>query len=325
MGLLHRKTRSGGVAKPEAALRKLTLGYVLRRDFTYNKYVYLMAVPVIAFYIIFHYVPMYGAIIAFKNYSVTRGILQSPWTGFTHFKYFFTSYYFWRVLRNTILINLYVLIFSFPAPIILALLLNEIRNMAFKRSVQTISYLPHFISMVVVCGMIIDFTAREGLINDMLDLVGLDRIPFMALPQWFRPVYVLSGIWHGIGWGSIIYLAAITGIDPELYQAAEMDGAKRFSKIWHITIPGIMPTVVILFILRIGGMMSIGVQKILLLYNPLTYETADVISTFVYRKGLLEMDFSYATAVGLFQAVMNFILLVLANRISRKVSEMSLW
>lgn len=308
-----------------AIKKKNSYGAMLMRDLVKNKYVYIMAIPMLVYYILFHYQPMYGAIIAFKNFSPGGGIMGSPWAGFTHFESFFSSVYFWRVLRNTVLINFYNLIFGFPAPIILALLLNEIRNNIFKRTVQTVSYLPHFISIMVVCGMIIDFTSSDGIINDIMAMFGGERSTLLLKPELFRPIYVSTNIWQEVGWGSIIYLAALTSIDPQLYEAAIIDGAGKWKQTWNITIPGIMPTIVILLILRIGQMMNVGFEKIILLYNPNTYETADVISSFVYRKGLLEFNYSYSAAVGLFNSIINFTLIVTANWISRKLNETSLW
>lgn len=298
---------------------------IIAKDLKRNKLIYLLAVPVILYYLIFEYGPMYGLQIAFKNYSIARGIWSSEWTGFDHFIQFFNNFYFWRLIRNTLLISFYDLIFGFPAPIILALLLNEVRAAIFKRIVQSISYLPHFISVVVVVGMMIDFLTRQGLVNQMLDYLGLPTAAFMTEPGWFRLLYVGSGIWQGIGWGSIIYLAALAGIDPSLYEASRVDGASRWKQVIHITIPGIMPTIVILFILRVGSLLSVGTEKILLMYNSSTYETADVISTYVYRKGILEADYGYTTAVGLFNAVISFGLLIMANAISRRVSDNKLW
>lgn len=307
------------------AFDKSSLKYRTIRDFKLNKYVYLMLVPVVAYYIVFYYVPMYGVQIAFKDFSPGLGILDSPWVGFRHFQDFFHSYYFWRLLRNTLLLSLYELIFAFPASIILALLLNELRNAAFKRAVQTITYMPHFISIVVISGMLVDFLARDGLINNILSWFGVEPIAFLRESGWFRTIYISSGIWQNVGWGSIIYLSAMSGIDPSLYEAARVDGASRWKQTLHITIPGIMPTIIILLILQIGHFMTVGTDKILLLYNSSTYETADVIGTFVYRKGILESDFSYSSAVGLFNAVINFTLLVLANAVSRRTSETKLW
>jgi putative aldouronate transport system permease protein len=298
---------------------------MIKRDIVRNRYIYLILLPVLAYYIIFHYGPMYGLQIAFKDYGLADGIWKSPWIGFDHFKSFFENYYFWRLIRNTFLINIYELLFAFPASIILALLLNEIRRSFFKRMVQTISYLPHFISIVVVVGMMIDFFARDGLVNHLLGMIGLEPVAFMQEPGLFRFMYVSSGIWQGIGWGSIIYLAAIANIDPTLYDAARIDGAGRWKQTLHITLPGMMPTIVILLILNMGSMLSVGSEKIILMYNPMTYETADVISTYVFRKGILGADFGYTAAVGLFNSVISFILIVLANSISKRVSEHKLW
>ncbi|WHX50994.1 ABC transporter permease subunit [Paenibacillus woosongensis] len=295
------------------------------RDFILNKYLYLMILPVIAYYIIFHYGPMYGALIAFKNYSPMKGILGSDWVGLHHFQDFFNSYYFLRILKNTLLISVYSLLFEFPAPILLALLINEVRHRLFKRVVQTITYMPYFISLVVICGIITDFTNADGLINRLFVWLGYDGQAMLQKPELFRPIYILSEIWQRIGWESIIYIAALMGIDQEQYEAARMDGANRFKQMLYITLPGILPTIAIMLILRMGNLLNVGFEKIILLYNPVTYETADVISSFVYRKGLLEFGWSYSAAVGLFNSVINLILLISANYISRRVSKSSLW
>lgn len=305
--------------------RKPTVLETIRADVKRHWSIYVMALPVIAYYLIFHYGPMYGLQIAFKDFSPAQGILGSPWVGFKHFESFFNGIYFWRLIKNTILINLYDLLFGFPAAIILALLLNEIRNSAFKRVVQSISYLPHFISIVVVAGMMVDFLSRNGLINQIIGGFGIEPIDFLQKEGWFRFLFVSSGIWQGIGWGSIVYLAAMATIDPTLYEAAKMDGANRWKQTLHITIPGIMPTIVILFILQMGNMLSVGSEKVLLLYNPLTYGTADVISTYVYRKGVLEASYSFTAAVGLFNSVISFILIVAANTFVKRISENKLW
>lgn len=305
--------------------QKTTLLQAIKKDFKRNKWLILMSIPVVAWYILFHYVPMYGVIIAFKEFSPMRGILGSRWIGLRHFAEFFSSIYAWRVIRNTLLINLYQLLFSFPAPIILALLLNEIRSKHFKKIVQTITYLPHFVSTVVICGMIIDFFAKNGLINDIIAAFGGSRTIFLLEPEWFRTIYIGTGIWQGVGWGSIIYLAALTGIDTELYEAVAIDGAGRWRQFIHITLPGIAPTIVILLIMNIGRMMSEGYEKVILLYNPNTYETADLISSFVYRRGLVDANYSFSAAVGLFNSLVNLVLIVTANHISRKVNETSLW
>ncbi|MCM3786142.1 ABC transporter permease subunit [Neobacillus mesonae] len=295
------------------------------RDFMLNKYLYLMMIPVLAYYFIFHYTPMYGAVIAFKDYSPMKGILGSDWVGMKHFVDFFDSYYFWRILKNTLLISLYSLVFEFPMPILLALLINEVRHRRFKRVVQTITYMPYFISLVVICGIITDFTNADGLINRMFMWLGYDGQAMLQRPDLFRPIYILSEIWQRIGWESIIYIAALSSIDQEQYEAARMDGANRLKQMFYITLPGILPTITIMLILRMGNLLNVGFEKIILLYNPVTYETADVISSFVYRKGLLEFGWSYSSAVGLFNSVINLILLITANYISRRVSNNSLW
>lgn len=312
-------------AKTLSGKRKINRKDIIIKDFRRNKYIYLMALPIITFYLLFHYKPMYGAIIAFKDFSPADGILKSPWVGFKHFADFFRSPYFWRILRNTVLLSLEQLIYGFPAPIILALLINEVKNDAFRKTVQTVTYLPHFISLVVVCGMVKTFTNSDGIINDIIVKLGGERSSLLLNPQLFRPIYVISGIWQEVGWGSIIYLSALMAIDVQLYEAATIDGAGKWKQLWNVTIPGIMPTIIIMLILRLGGMLNIGFEKIILLYNPNIYETADVISSFVYRKGILEFSWSFGSAVGLFNSVVNFILLITANWISRKINETSLW
>jgi len=274
----------------------------------------------------FCYVPMYGIVIAFKDYNIFRGIAASPWAGLKYFRQFFNSVFFWRHIRNTFSISFYGLIFGFPAPIILALLFNELRNGLFKKSVQTISYLPHFISLVVICGMIINmFSLQNGLVNTILEPLIGHKINFLNDNKWFRTIYVGSGIWQSFGWNSIIYLAALSGIDPNLYEAAKIDGAGRLRQIWHISLPGIKGTIITLLILQVGHMMSVGFEKIILLYNPTTYETADVVSTYVYRMGIQGTQYSFSAAVGLFNSVINVVLLLSANWISKKVSDYSLW
>jgi putative aldouronate transport system permease protein len=296
-----------------------------RRELSRNRYLYLMLIPVVGYYLIFHYAPMYGLIISFEDFVPTLGLWKSPWVGFKHFQNFFTSVYAWRLIRNVVIINVYNLIFQFPAPIILALLLNEVRNMPFKRTVQTITYLPHFVSLVVIVGLMMDFLSREGVVNRILIAMGMQAIPFFSEPQWFRSLYVGSNVWQTAGWGSIIYLAALAGVNQELYEAAEADGAGRWLKMWHVSLPGLLPTTVVLFIMRIGQMMTVGFEKIILMYNQLTYETADVISSFVYRRGLIQADWSYSAAVGFVNAAINFLLLVSVNKLARRTGETSLW
>jgi len=299
------RTAAGSLdlAAPIALARRRGAWQTLLRDLRRNRGVYLMLAPVVLYYLIFHYGPMYGAVIAFQD--------------------FFASVYFARLMVNTVAISVLDLVFGFPAPIILALLLNELRWNPFKGLVQTVTYLPHFISVVVVVGMLFDFFARDGLVNDLI--ASASPTAFMQSPEWFRQLFVGSGIWQQVGWGSIVYLAAIANIDPQLYDAAKVDGASRFKLIRHVTLPGILPVIVILLILRLGSIMSVGYEKIILMYNPLTYETADVISTYVFRRGILQADFSFSAAVGLFNSVINFGLLLAANRISRRLTDSSLW
>jgi putative aldouronate transport system permease protein len=310
----------GGITGKTAFLWKV------RRELSINRYLYIMAMPVILYYIIFHYLPMYGAQIAFKEFDIGKGIWSSPWVGLKHFIDFTQGIYFWRLMRNTFLISFYQLLFSFPAPIVLALLLNELRGERLKRFVQTAVYLPHFISMVVICGMVLDFVSRTGIAVQVMALFGFKPVALMTDPRYFRPVYIISGIWQEAGWGSIIYLSALASIDQEQYEAATIDGAGRFKKMFYITLPGILPTITILLILRIGQVMNVGFEKIILLYNSSIYETADVISSFVYRRGLGEsFQFSFTSAVGLFSSVINFILIISANQLSKKIGETSLW
>ena len=294
-------------------------------DIKNHKMVYCMLLPVILYYLIFHYVPMYGAIIAFQNYNPADGILGSQWVGLANFIEFFGSRIFSRVLVNTLRISLTTLIFSFPAPIILALLLNELKNKIFTRTTQTITYLPHFISLVVICGMIQDFTSEKGIIVQLLSVFGFRPQNMLNNKNLFVPIYVISNIWQEVGWSSIVYLAALAGIEPELYEAAKIDGAGKLRQTLSITLPGLIPTIMVMLILRVGSLLNVGYEKIILLYNELTYETADIISSFTYRRGLQEFAWSYSAAVGLFNAVINFILLILANTISKKMNHTSLW
>ncbi|MCI9541646.1 MAG: sugar ABC transporter permease [Lachnospiraceae bacterium] len=301
-------------------------GELMKRRIWRNKELYLLVLPVIIYYLIFHYKPMYGLIIAFQDYSPRRGISGSEWVGFQHFTDFFTGIYFGRLLRNTLEISLATLIFGFPAPILLALLVNELRSKWFSRITQTITYMPHFVSMVVLCAMIREFVKEGGLVTDILSSVfGYDGKNLLSRSAYFTPIYVITNIWQGVGWGSIVYLAALTGIDMELYEAARVDGANRWKQTIHITIPSIMPTIIIMLIMRMGQIMGIGHEKIILLYNEGIYERADVISTYVYRMGIMNRQYSFSSAVGLFNSVVNFILVIGANQISKKVSETSLW
>lgn len=297
-----------------------------RKDMKLNWKLYLIFSPVVVYYFIFHYLPMYGALIAFKDFNPAAGILGSEWVGFAHFIDFFKSSDFKRILFNTLNISIQSLVFGFPAPIVLALMINEVGNTKWKRIVQTVTYMPHFIALVVTCGIIRAFVSDTGVITTALSSLGLmDNIDMLSRKDLFVPIYVISGIWQGVGWGSIIYLAALSGINQELYEAASIDGAGRWRQLFAVTLPGILPTIVIMLILNIGNLMSVGFEKIILLYNPLTFETADVISSYVYRRGLMEFNFSYSTAVGLFNSVINFILIMTANKISKKANDTSLW
>lgn len=291
-----------------------------------DRYLHLLVLPAIVAVFIFSYIPMYGIQIAFKEYSVSKGIWDSPWIGFGNFVSFFESIYFWRLIRNTVVLSFFSLIFSFPVPIIFALMLNEVKNKFFKNTIQTVSYFPHFISVVIVVGMMHTLLSPStGMINQVIKMLGGKPIAFMQSSSWFRPLYIISGIWQGFGWSSIIYLSALTGVAPELYEAAEIDGAGRFRKIWSVSIPAIIPTVVVMLILAIGKLMSVGYEKVMLMYNPGIYEVSDVISTYVYRKSIQGGEFSFGTAVDLFNNVVNFIIIFIANKISRSVSEISLW
>ena len=291
-----------------------------------DRYLWLLAVPAVVYYILFHYLPMYGLLIAFKDFSPFLGILRSPWVGFVWFEQFFTSIHFVRTVRNTLLLNFYGFFFNFTVPIIFALLLNEVHNSLFRRWVQTISYIPHFVSIVVVVGLInAMFNTENGLVNTVMARLGMETVPFLILPGWFRPLYIGSDIWQHFGWRAIIYLAALTAIDQEQYDAAWVDGANRWQQLRFITLPGIAPTIIILMILYVGQMMSVGFEKILLMYGPGTYETADVISTFVYRRGIAGGDYSFAAAAGLFNSVINLVLILMVNRMSRQFTGTSLW
>lgn len=296
------------------------------RHFVRDRHLLIMFIPCIVFYILFRYGPLYGMIIAFKDYNVFTGILDSQWVGLEHFRNFFDSPDFWLLFRNTLLLGFYTLIFGFPLPILFAILLNEVRVVAFKKTVQTLSYLPAFLSIVIISSMVIDFLSpNRGMINQFISFIGFEKIYFLIAPEWFRTIYVASDIWATLGYGAIIYLAAIAGISPTLYEAARMDGAKRWHMIRYITLPSLMPTVLIMFIINAGNMFRIGYEKILLLYNPMTYEVADVFSTFVYRKGLLETNYSYASAVGIFEAGIALIMLILTNILSRRVGGKGIW
>jgi putative aldouronate transport system permease protein len=297
----------------------------LKLDLKRNHQAYLMVLPAVVLIFIFAYIPMYGILIAFQNFRPAKGIWGSEWVGLKYFIEFFEGAHTRLLLRNTLIISLYSLVVCFPAPIILALLLNEVRVSWFKRTVQTISYMPYFISTVVICGMLKSFLAYDGVINEIVKLFGGSPENYLSNPAYFRSIIVFSGLWQGVGWGSIIYMAALTGIDPTLYEAARIDGCGRLRQMLHVTLPGIVPTIAILLIMDVGSIMSVSSDKILLLYSPLTYETGDVIGTYIYRRGIRGAEYGFTTAIGLFETLVNFLLLILANEFSRRVSDNSLW
>ncbi|MBP3644841.1 MAG: sugar ABC transporter permease [Clostridia bacterium] len=286
---------------------------------------YLLALPVVAYYIIFCYWPMYGVVIAFQNFKPALGIAGSKWVGLKHFDKFINGMYFGRLVRNTLSINLGMLLIGFPLPILFALLLNELPSRGFQRVTQTVTYMPHFVSTVVVCGLMLQFSGSTGILTRLLSYFGMKETNLFTVPSYFQPLYIGMNVWQNMGWDSIIFFAALTAIDPEQHEAALIDGAGRWRRMLHVTIPGIMPTVVILLIMRIGNLMSLGWDQIVLLYNERVYETADVISTYVYRTGLTKYEYSFGSAVGLFNSLINILLLVGANTISRKVNDTSLW
>ncbi|QHQ35413.1 ABC transporter permease [Algicella marina] len=287
---------------------------------------YLMLIPTILWLAIFLYKPMYGLQIAFKDYSIFRGVAGSPWIGFEHFQTLFGNDQFLRALRNTIIISFYGLIFGFPMPILLALMFNEILRQTFKKTAQTIVYLPHFVSSVIIAGIVITaFSPSAGIVNTMLGWLGIEPIYFLTKPEWFRPIFVGTGIWQEAGFQSIVYLAAIAGVSPTLYESAVVDGASRWQMMWKITLPSILPTIIIMLIIRIGNMLEVSFEMIILLYQPATYETADVVNTFIYRQGIQGGQYDLAAAAGLFNAVVAFVLVMTANTISKRYSRTSLW
>lgn len=302
---------------------------------SYNKFkryiteyyqIYLLILPALIFIIIFSYFPMYGAQIAFRDFKFRQGIWGSEWVGLKHFIRYITGMNFWPLLRNTLLLSFYSLVAGFPVPIILAFLLNELKYKKFKKTVQMLTYMPHFISTVAVCGMIIMFLKRDiGIINQLINLFGGESADFISNPAYFRRIYVITGIWQGAGWGSIIYLAALSSVDGEMIEAALIDGANRIQKIIYIDFPSILPTIIILLILNCGSLLNVGFEKILLLQNPLNFDTSDVIATYVYRLGILDGQYSFTTAIGLFNSFVNVIMLVSVNQIARRFSSSALW
>ncbi|MFD0979183.1 ABC transporter permease [Tropicimonas aquimaris] len=320
-GAIAGRTPSGG-QESAFAKRLDRIQMHLRREWQ----VYLMLAPTIIWFLLFLYRPMYGLQIAFKDYSVFLGFEGSPWVGFEHFQTLFQSDQFLRALKNTVIISSLTLVFGFPMPIILALMFNEILNETFKRTAQTIVYLPHFISSVIIAGIIITaFSPSAGIVNTVIGWFGVEPIYFLTKPEWFRPIFIGAGIWQEAGFQSIVFLAAIAGVNPSLYESAVVDGANRWQMMWKITIPCIMPTIIIMLIIRIGNLLEVGFEMIILLYQPATYQTADVINTFIYRQGLIGGQYDLAAAAGLFNAVVAFTLVMTANTISKRVSKTSLW
>lgn len=294
-----------------------------------DKYLLLMMLPVIIYFAVFCYFPMTGLWMAFTEYRIgsgLKGLYFSDFVGLQWFKQFFGSVYLWRLVRNTFLLSFYSLIFGFPIPILFAVAVTQMGNKRLQKPIQVSTYLPYFISTVVVCGMINNFLSpSSGIINQLLNAIGIESINFMSLPQWFRPIYVISGSWQSFGFNSIIFVAAIMGISPDLYEAMRVDGANKRQVIWHLVLPSIKPTIILLLIMTLGSMMSVGFEKVYLLYNTAVYETADVIQTYVYRQGIMSNNYSYAAAVGLFNSVINFTIVFFANRLSRKVTETAIW
>ena len=312
-------------AKKTFGLRTKDYTIKLYSDVRKDWMLYLMLLPVIANFIIFHYIPMYGVQIAFRKYNIVLGISGSPWVGFKNFINFFTAYNFWTIIGNTFILSFLQISIGFPIPILFALFLNELAQEKFKKFSQTASYLPHFISAVVVVGMVIQFTSLGGPINKVLESLGLEKIYFMGEKKYFRPIFIIMNIWQEAGYGAIIYLAAISGINPELYEVASIDGANRLRRIWSITLPSIAPVVIILLIMRMGNILNIAWMKILLLQNSNNVSVSEVIGTFVFKRGLQNGDYSYATAVGLFNSVIGLIFVLTTNLISKKTSETSLF
>ncbi|GGL00318.1 ABC transporter permease [Mangrovihabitans endophyticus] len=307
-------------ARP-APVRRRTWRQAFRRDWQ----LYSLAVLPLVFFVVFRYLPMAGNVIAFRRFQPGGSIFGDQWVGLRYVRLFLHDPTFWKVFGNTLTLGVLSLLVCFPLPIVLALLLNEMRRRRLKRFVQSVSYLPHFLSIVVVAGFILQITAVDGTVNQVLKGLGHAPITFIQQPEWFRAIYVSSEAWQTVGWGSILYLAALTTIDSDLYEAARIDGASRWRQTWHVTLPGIRPTMITLLILNIGTFMAVGFEKILLIYNPLTYPTADVISTYVYRMGVVSNSFSYAAAIGLFEAIIGLVLVFTANQISRRAVGTSLW
>ncbi len=301
------------------------LALKMKKDWSKYRTLYFLFIPVLLYYIIFQYGSMFGLIIAFEDYKPRLGFFGSKFVGLKHFKNFFNDYYFRRTLTNTIRISVTNLIFTFPCPILLAIFINELRNRKYSKFVQTVTYIPHFISVVVVTSILMDLTSRTGAVTTFLSYFGFEPVTMLNEPKYFLPLYIISNIWQNVGWNSIIYLAALLSIDAQLYEAAKIDGAGKLRQLWSITLPSLLPTIVIMLILQIGKMFNVGYEKIILMYNSLTYEVADVINTYVYREGLLNLNYSYASAVGMFNSIVSFILVWSTNKLSNKLTGSGLW
>ena len=306
--------------------KKKTLGERIIAELKRNWILYLLILPVIIYYVVFSYAPMYGVVLAFKDYKIKKGILGSPWVGLKNFEKFFGTYHFERVITNTLEINLYNLLVGFPIPVIFALFLNYLKNTKLKKTVQMVSYAPYFISTVVICGMISIFTNMDtGVFNTLRGLLGMASVDFMGKEEWFKDIYVWTGVWQSMGWSAIIYMSALSGVDPQLHEAAIIDGATKLQRMRYVDLPGIKPTIIMLLILQLGSMMSLGFDKAYLLQNSLNLPESEIISTYVYKQGLVSADYAYSTAVGLFNNVINLLLLVLSNGIAKKVTKESLF
>ena len=297
----------------------------LVKNYRQNPLLYWMLAPVLIYVLIFNYVPMFGLVISFQDYSLTRGVLGSKWIGLKNFEDFFSGMYFGRTLGNTLILSGLDLLVCFPAPIILALMLNEVSCLRFKKTIQTVSYMPHFISMVVVAGLIKEFCSSTGVVAQFVQLLGGTPQSYISQPQYFRAIFTVSQVWQTIGFNSIVFLAALSGIDMQLYEAAKIDGAGRLRQLWHVTLPGIIPTIIIMLILSCGAIMNVNFEKVLLLYYPSTYDTADVFSTYVYRAGIIKQKIGYSTAVGLFNSVVSLMLVLGANYLSNKFTDSGLF
>lgn len=324
---MSEQNKAGSIIQASRPLTRRSSSLHAGFRFLRNEYdLYLMMIPMILFFLLFSYKPLTGLIIAFKDYSPFRGVWDSEWVGFQYFIEFFTGPYAWRTIRNTLAISLTTLLIGFPMPIVLALLLNELTAIRFKKMVQTISYIPHFISVVVVCSIVTNFLSpTSGVINAILQSLGLDPIYFLSIPRYFIPIYIMMNIWKTTGYSSIVYIASLTSIPDEQYEAARVDGAGRWLQFLYVTLPGLTPTIIIMLLIQLGGILNVGYEAIILMYNPSIYETADVINTYVYRVGIMEARYDYATAIGLFNSVVALVLVMAANKISNKFTQVGLW